>query len=68
MTYDLLLDGKPLATDLLLTTVEDLLKLDTTDIAWALEEHGCCEVLDASGERELVLVAHGDDPTAAETE
>ena len=55
-TYDLLLDGRPLATDLLPTTVEDLLKLDATEVAWALEEHGVCSVCDASGERELVLV------------
>jgi hypothetical protein len=57
-TYDLLLDGRPLATDLKLATVEDLLRLDAADIAWALEEHGRCDVLDASGQRELMIVAH----------
>ena len=58
MTFDLLLDGEPLATDLMHTTVEDL--LDAADIAWALEEHGVCSVLDASGKRELVLIAHNN--------
>ena len=60
MTFDLMLDGRPLATNLLAATVEDLLKLDAGEIAWAVEEHGRCSVLDASGERELMLVAHGD--------
>jgi hypothetical protein len=51
--------GRPAARDRLkLATVEDLLRLDAADIAWALEEHGRCDVLDASGQRELMIVAH----------
>jgi hypothetical protein len=60
--YDLWLDGKPAATDLLAATVEDLLKLDASEITWALAEHGAVTVLAADGERELVLVEHGDRP------
>jgi hypothetical protein len=60
VTFDLLLDGQLLAVDLMATTVEDLLKLDAADIAWAMEEYGSCGAIDASGDRELVLVAHGD--------
>jgi len=40
--------------------VEDLLKLGAGEIAWAIEEHGSCSCSDASGERELMLVAHGN--------
>ena len=58
MTYDLYLGGKLLAQDLLATTVEDLCKLDAEDIATWIEEAGVCTALDASGERELDLVAH----------
>jgi hypothetical protein len=27
---------------------------------WALEQYGVCTALDASGERELMIVEHGD--------
>ena len=60
--YDLWLNGKPVATDLLAATVEDLLKLDASEVTWALAEHGAVTVLAADGERELVLVEHGDRP------
>jgi hypothetical protein len=62
--YDLWLDGQPVATDLLAATVEDLLKLDASEVTWALAEHGVVTVLAADGERELVLVEHGDRPAA----
>ena len=60
MTYDLYLGGRLLARDLLPATAEDLLKLGAEDIAAWVEEAGVCTALDASGERELGLVAHGD--------
>jgi len=54
------LTARLLATNLLPATVEDLLKLDAGEIAWAVEEHGRCSVVDALGGRKLALVAHGD--------
>jgi hypothetical protein len=61
MTFDLYLDGKILAQELTPATVENVVNLDIEDVLWALEEHGICIALDASGERELMLVEHGDE-------
>jgi hypothetical protein len=59
VTFDAYLDGSLLAQDLQPATVADLCKLEFVDVAWAIEEHGCCSLRDDSG-RELALVAHGD--------
>jgi hypothetical protein len=58
-TYDLLLDGRPLAQNLLPTTVEDLCKLNINEINWAIEEAGRCNMIDDSG-RELELIVYSD--------
>jgi hypothetical protein len=60
VTFDLYLDGKPLALELTPASVENVVNLDIEDVLWALEEHGLCTALDASGERELIIVEHGD--------
>ena len=60
MTFDLYLDGKPLALELTPASVENVACLDVENVLWALADCGSCSVLDASGERELVIVEHGD--------
>lgn len=58
-TYDAYLDGRLLARDLRPATAADLSKMEIPDVAWAVEEHGRCALLDDSG-RALAFVAHGD--------
>jgi hypothetical protein len=65
VTFDLYLDGKPLALELTPASVENVTCLDAENVLWALAQCGSCNVLDASGERELVIVEHGD-PLPAE--
>jgi hypothetical protein len=61
-TFDLYLDDKLLAQELTPDSVENVVNLDVEDVLWAIEEHGLCTALDASGERELIIVEHGDAP------
>ena len=65
MRFDAYLDGRLLAQDLVAATVADLAKLEVVDIAWAVEQHGHCDLLDDSG-RSLTFIAHGDDLAASE--
>jgi len=60
VTFDLYLDGKLLAQELTPASVENVVNLDVEDVLWAIEERGLCTALDASGERELMIVEHGD--------
>ena len=62
MTYDLYLAGKLLAQSITLDAAENVTNLDPAEIEWAIEEYGVCTTLDASGEREVDVVAHGDKP------
>lgn len=54
-TFDITLNDQLLAGNLSLEQVAAVACLDADEVAWAIEEFGRCDALDASG-RELTIV------------